>query len=108
MLRSSLKRVNYVSVCGINHDEAHFKALYIEEVNFLTNQREGYHSIYQRLGGNLGGIEVMVGEIVTEYDMIVMLYQRKGIVTNVCTSHLMNTKSLKSKELSGRTFILKT
>uniref|UniRef100_M1DJI1 Integrase core domain containing protein n=1 Tax=Solanum tuberosum TaxID=4113 RepID=M1DJI1_SOLTU len=55
------KNINSVGVGGVNRDEAQFEALYNEEMNFLANQKGGYHANYPRPGGN----QVVINEDAT-------------------------------------------
>uniref|UniRef100_M1DSR3 Uncharacterized protein n=1 Tax=Solanum tuberosum TaxID=4113 RepID=M1DSR3_SOLTU len=48
------RNVNAVGVGCVNPEEAKFKALCKEEVNFLANQGGGYRANYPRQGGNQG------------------------------------------------------
>lgn len=48
------KSVFIMGVEGVNSDEFHFEALSNEKVNFVVNQRGGYHTNYPIFGGNKG------------------------------------------------------
>jgi len=52
VMGAGARGVNVMGVGCVNPDEAKFKALYNEEVNFLANQGGGYRSNYRRQGGN--------------------------------------------------------
>uniref|UniRef100_M1DIN4 Integrase core domain containing protein n=1 Tax=Solanum tuberosum TaxID=4113 RepID=M1DIN4_SOLTU len=52
VMGSCTRAVNAVGVSGVNPEDAHFDALYNEEVSFLSNQGGGFHPIYPRPGGN--------------------------------------------------------
>lgn len=48
VMGASARTVNAVCVECVNLEEAKFKALYNEQVNFLDNQGDGHHSNYSR------------------------------------------------------------
>uniref|UniRef100_M1DN40 Integrase core domain containing protein n=1 Tax=Solanum tuberosum TaxID=4113 RepID=M1DN40_SOLTU len=54
VMGAGARSVNVVGVGCINPEEAKFKVLYNEEVNFLANQGGGYRTKYPRQGGNQG------------------------------------------------------
>uniref|UniRef100_M1D954 Integrase core domain containing protein n=1 Tax=Solanum tuberosum TaxID=4113 RepID=M1D954_SOLTU len=54
VMGAGARSVNDVGVGCVNPNEANFKALYNEEVNFLATQGGGYRSNYPRQGGNQG------------------------------------------------------
>uniref|UniRef100_M1DTP2 Integrase core domain containing protein n=1 Tax=Solanum tuberosum TaxID=4113 RepID=M1DTP2_SOLTU len=84
------RSVNVVGVCGVNPEEAKFKILYNEKVNFLANQGGGYCSNYPRASGNQGGIEMRVGDTVTESGVIVTPLGRKEKGRQIGSDKVLN------------------
>ncbi|WMV45848.1 hypothetical protein MTR67_039233 [Solanum verrucosum] len=52
VMGSGSKAVNMVEVRGVNLDEAHFEAMYNEELHFLENHKGGFRLSYPRPDGN--------------------------------------------------------